>query len=71
MGHTAERIGGAGKALSGPEGGCATFLSEKQEVLVDMVVSKRDMPKEVPKKYQEKIFEGLRSFVQKKHTLTK
>ena len=33
------------------------LISERQEVLVDTVVSKRDMQKEVPKKYQEK--EGL------------
>ena len=54
------------------------LLSERQEILVGMVVSKRDMQKEAPKKYQEKIF-GQRSkrakealqLVQKKYMLTK
>ena len=34
-------------------------LCEKQEVLADLMVSKRDMQKEAPEKYQEKIFEEL------------
>ena len=34
--------------------------SERQEVLCGMVVSKRDMPKEAPKKYQDKVFEEFK-----------
>ena len=46
---------------------------ERQEVLVGMVVSKRDMQKEAPKKYQEKIFEEFKEFLGAKgqHMLTK
>ena len=32
-------------------------LNDKQEVLAGMVVSKTDMQKEAPKKYQGKVFE--------------
>ena len=56
--------------------------SERQEVLVGMVVNKRDMQKEAPKKYQEQVFEECKELeeqraqealelVQKKHMLTK
>ena len=55
------------------------LLNERQEVLVGMVVSKRDMQKEAPKKYQEKIFDEFKELeeqralelVQKKHMLKK
>ena len=58
------------------------LLSERQEVLVGMVVSKRDMQKEASKKCQEMIFEEIKELeeqrakealelVQKKHMLTK
>ena len=58
------------------------LLNDRQEVLAGMVVSKRDMQKETPKKYQEKVFEefnGLEEqranealeLVQKKHMLIK
>ena len=33
------------------------LLGERQEVLIGMVVTTRDMQKEAPKKYQEKVFE--------------
>ena len=36
------------------------LLSERQEVLTGMVVSKRDMQKEAPKKYQENVFEEFK-----------
>ena len=35
-------------------------LGKKQEVLADLLVSKRDMQKETPEKYQENIFEKFR-----------
>ena len=55
-------------------------LDEKQEVLAYLMVSKRDMQKEAPEKYQEKIFEEFKeleeqrakvalALVQKKHML--
>ena len=58
------------------------LLSERQEVLVGMVVNKRDMQKAAPKKCQEKMFEEFKELeeqrarealelVQKKHMLTK
>ena len=58
------------------------LLCERQEVLTSMVVSKTDMQKEAPKKYQEKVFEGFKELedqrakealelVQKKHMLIK
>ena len=58
------------------------LLSERQEVLVGMVVNKSDMQKESPKKYQEKMFEEFKDLekqrtkealelVQKKHMITK
>ena len=58
------------------------LLCERQEVLAGTVVSKRDMQKEAPKKYQEKVFEGFKELeeqrakealelVQKKHMLIK
>ena len=76
------------KGLAGLERRCqdlmqeVKLLSERQEVLVGMVVNKRDMQKEAPTKYQEKMFEefkelrgakGKRSLelVRKKHVLTK
>ena len=34
--------------------------SERQDVLSGMVVSKRDVQKEAPKKYQEKVFEEFK-----------
>ena len=57
-------------------------FSEKQEVLVDLMVSKKDMQKEAPEKYQEKIFEEFKeveelrakealALVQNKHMLIK
>ena len=36
------------------------LLSERQEVLIGMVVSKRDMQKEAHQKYYEQIFEEMR-----------
>ena len=56
--------------------------SERQEVPAGMVVSKRDMQKEAPIKYQEKAFEEFKELeeqrakeavelVQKKHMLIK
>ena len=57
-------------------------LSERQEVLADLLVSKKDMQKTAPKKYQEKVFEEFKemeehrakealALVQKKHKLIK
>ena len=57
-------------------------LGEQQEVEADLMVSKRDMQKEAPEKYQEKIFEEFKvleeqrakealALVQKKHKLIK
>ena len=57
-------------------------LGEQQEVVADLMVSKRDMQKEAPEKYQEKIFEDFKeleeqrakealALVQKKHMLIK
>ena len=56
--------------------------SQRQEVLVGMVVNKTDMQKEASKKYQEKMFEEFKEveeqrakealeLMQKKHMLTK
>ena len=56
--------------------------SERQEAFTGMVVSKRNMQKEAPKKFQEKVFEEFKELeeqrtkeaqelVQKKHLLTK
>ena len=36
------------------------LLSERQEVLVGMVVIEKDMQKEAPKKYQEKMFKEFK-----------
>ena len=58
------------------------LLSKRQEVLVGMVVNKRNMQNAAPKKYQEKMFEEFKELeeqrarealelVQKKHMLTK
>ena len=38
------------------------LLSDRQEVLAGLVVSKRDMQKEAPKKYQEMVFEEFKSW---------
>ena len=38
----------------------AQLPSERQKVLVGIVVSKRDIQKKAPKKYQEKIFEEFK-----------
>ena len=57
-------------------------LSERQEVLTGLMVSKKDMRKAAPEKYQEKIFEEFKeleeqrakealALVQKKHKLIK
>ena len=57
-------------------------LSERQEVLADLMVSKTDMQRTAPEKYQEKIFEEFKeaeeqrakeavALVQKKHKPTK
>ena len=57
-------------------------LGEKEEVLADVMVSKRDMQKEAPEKDQENIFEEFKeleeqrakealAFVNKKHMLIK
>ena len=40
--------------------GLVELDSERQDVLVGVVVSKRDMQKEAPKKYQEKVFEEFK-----------
>ena len=42
------------------------LLSERQEVLVGMVVSKRDMQNEAPKQYQENIFEDYKELEEQK-----
>ena len=79
MGHTTERIGVAGKALSRPDAG--GLQSERQEVLVGMV-SKRGQEESTQKKYQENVFEEFLELeeqrakeslelVQQKHMLTK
>ena len=41
------------------------LLSERQEVLVGMVASKRNMQKETPQKYQEKVFEEFKELEEK------
>ena len=58
------------------------LLNDRPEVLAGMVVSKRDMQKEAPKKYRDKVFEEFKELegqrakealelVQKKHMLIK
>ena len=58
------------------------LFNDREEFLAGMVVSKRDMQKETPKKYQEKVFEEFKGLeeqrvkealelMQKKHTLIK
>ena len=76
-----KRIGGAGKALSGSDAGGGT-AKRKTRGAGWHGVSKRDMQKEAPKKYQEKVFEESKEseeprakealeLVQKKHVLVK
>ena len=84
MGHTSERIGGAGKAFSGSDAGGVITKRKTRSTgwHVGMVVNKRDMQKEAPKKYQDKLFEEFKELeeqrakealklVHKKHVLTK
>ena len=44
------------------------LVSERQEVLVGMVVGKRDMQKEAPEKYQDKIFEEFKGLEEQRAT---
>ena len=43
-------------------------LSEKQEVLARLMVSKQDMQREAPEKYQEKIFEEFKELEEQRAT---
>ena len=42
------------------------LLSDKQEVLAGLVVSKRNIQKEAPKKYQEKVFEEFKKLEERR-----
>ena len=64
MGHTIERFDGAGKAQDLVQE--VNLLGDRQEVLVGMEVKKRDMKKEAPKKYQEKMFEEFKELEEQK-----
>ena len=76
-----EGLDNAGEALPDARGGSGA-LERKKVVLADLMVSKRDVQKEAPEKYQEKIFEEFKELeeqrakdalllVQKKHMLIK
>ena len=54
MGETIERSGDAGEALPDAQGGSGT-LSERQDVLTDLMERKMNMQKTAPEKDQEKI----------------
>ena len=54
MGGTIERSGDAGEALLDAQGGSGT-LSERQDVLTDLMERKMNMQKTAPEKDQEKI----------------
>ena len=61
MGGTIERSGDAGEALPDAQGGSGT-LSERQDVLTDLMERKMNVQKAAPEKDQEKIPKSRRSW---------